>query len=700
MTTPTDRDDSALLRSSSQEWPRRWSRAAFAGGILLCTALAVWMVWPAFLPGRIVNLDAPRHLLRTQVMVTQFLPSGHVDGWSPWWYLGAQLFLFQSYGYFFLIGATTLLLSSYAHLLTIDPIFKLYYVLPFVLLAPVTALLARRLGVSGRGAIAAALASIIFTSPLGYGVQGIFGVGLLLQGAGVIGFALAWPEILAVLMTPERSPWRVVLIVTAVLLCHFITGAYTLAAAGGVAAGLALSSRTPRPLLRYALIATLVILLAGHSLFPSLELHALAGGGVGWGEDRDRFYRLLAGTLFGARTLAIPALAAAAWAALRGKRALSISAMVFFATALAGGANEQPWMPQRLEALIQTLLRPRALPYAALFQAVFAGVAADLALAAVARVATRLGRARPQRWVDVATPVVLVAVLLAGWEDFASQRHFVRTESALAASDHRVYTKLVEWLRENVARPAVLAVPRTLLPRSAIGARSVISLLNIDTGLYTLLGDQAELSRTSHRGGRVDLDHVNVRAAQNANILRSAGVSYLIVSRPAVRRGLVGSPDFELVFQYEQPLPARRRKRLRSEKPGIPLGVAVYRLRGGGQRLHGAGLSATITRRAPEHLAWRVRMDPARQSSNATIALNWHPGWTASVDGKPIATRCSPTRRVSLTVPAGTTQVALDFERTPRETLWNALSLVTLVFVLARWWRAARVGRPREDPDA
>src|SRR5207253_4302709 len=113
--------------------PTRGAKAAFLAGILALTALALWMVWPAFRSGRIINLDAPRHLLRSFVMMKQFLPSGHVDGLSPWWYLGAQLFLFQSYGYFFLIGGTALVLSSW-HLATLPEVFKFYYVLPIVLL--------------------------------------------------------------------------------------------------------------------------------------------------------------------------------------------------------------------------------------------------------------------------------------------------------------------------------------------------------------------------------------------------------------------------------------------------------------------------------------------------------------------------------------------------------------------------------------
>jgi hypothetical protein len=78
---------------------------AYALALLACTAFALWLVWPAFEPGRLMNLDAPRHLLRAQVMARQFLPSGHVDGWSPWWVRGAAGVLLQCDGWLLGMGA-------------------------------------------------------------------------------------------------------------------------------------------------------------------------------------------------------------------------------------------------------------------------------------------------------------------------------------------------------------------------------------------------------------------------------------------------------------------------------------------------------------------------------------------------------------------------------------------------------------------
>jgi hypothetical protein len=651
-----------------------------AWGMLAMTAVAIWLVLPAFSEGRIVNLDAPRHLLRSKVMAEQFLPSGHVDGWSPWWYLGAQLFLFQSYGYFFLIGASAIV---FAPLFSLEQVFKVWYVLPVALLPLAAGTLARRLGLSVPGALAASLASVVFTSPLGYGVQGVFSIGLLLQGAGVLGFAFAWPEIVAVLLDRHRPVWRAVVVTAAVVLVHFITGAYTLAIAGFVAAGLVVKDRQLWPLVRYVVVAALVLLIAGHSLFPSLELYELAGAGVGWGNDRDRFDRFLAGTLFGAQPFALPALAAAAWAALRAPRPLAISAVVFFATALAGGSNEQGWEPEVLGKIFEVLFRPRALPYAALLQAVFVGVALELFLRGCSVAAARWNRPMLAR---LGLPLAAAGLLAIAVPELASQRRFVRTESMVKSPDRRVYVKLVAWLRRNVKPPAVVAVPRTLFPPEALGARSVISLLNLDTGLYTLGGDQAELSRSVKRASRVDLEEVEGNPAKDAAVLRNAGVSYVIVRDAEVRRTLAASDDFELEFELvRQRRPSELRNR--QDREAEPFGVAVLRVKDGGQLLRGRGVKVLSTHRRPEIIRWTVEVSGDRPLRAATVAMNWHPNWQAYADGKPVATHSSAGRHIAIEVPVGTKDLTLEFERRPREKAYDAVSAATLLLVLAAWRR-------------
>ena len=646
-------------------------------GLVALTALAVWLVWPSFEPGRIVNLDAPRHLLRSMVMAQQFLPAGHVDGWSPFWYLGAQLFLFQSYGYFFLIGASALALAP---IFSLEEVFKFWYALPIVALPSAMAWMARRLGLAPAGAIAAALASLTFSSPMGYGVQGVYGIGLLLQGVGLVAFALAWPLVVEGLLGGRVALWRAGLMVGATLLLHFITGAYLLAAAGGVAALLALSSRTAAPLLRYAVVACLALLLAAHTLMPSLEWHDLAGSGVGWGANRGLFGRFLAGTLFDAPPLAWGALAAAAWTLWRGPTALRLTSAVLFSTAILAASSRQGWEPALVGGILDVLVRPRALPYVALLQALFVGVGLD----ALFGLAQRVGRRRGLVFGRIMMGVAVALLVWIALPEIALQRRFVVTESSLKKADHQVYERMVTWLRGHVRPPAIVAIPRGLFPSGVIGARSVISLFNMDTGLFTLGGDQAELSHSVRRAGQVNLERLDEKPERDAKALRDAGVSYVVLGSAGVRKRLRGNRDFRRVFEYEAPVgsePAVRRDGHLKK----PLGFAVYRLRGGGQWLRATGVRALGMTHTPERIAWSLERGRAKAPRPAVAAINWHPNWKAYANGAPVPTMSSPSGRVSLRLPADAERLTLVFERSAREKLWNWLSLVTLLFVLVSW---------------
>jgi hypothetical protein len=214
-------------------------------------------------------------------------------------------------------------------------------------------------------------------------------------------------------------------------------------------------------------------------------------------------------------------------------------------------------------------------------------------------------------------------------------------------------------------------------------------MLNLDTGLYTLGGDQAELTKALRRAGRVDLDHLDSDARRNATVLRNAGVSYVILSRSDVRQKLQGNEDFELVFEYEQPGLGHMATR-RNGKTLEPLAVAVYRLRDGGSWLHGAGLRVLDMDYSPERISWKIDMAAGRPSRTLSASVNWHPNWAVTVDGIRVETRSSPAHHVTFDAPADAASVTLEFERSAREKAYNVLSAAVLLAVFTAWRRGSR----------
>jgi hypothetical protein len=658
--------------------------------VLACTALAIRLVWPAFEPGRIVNLDAPRHLLRTHVMAGQFLPSGHVDGWSPWWYLGAQLFLFQSYGYFLLMAGAFHLIGLLGGAVPLETVFKVFYVLTIVALPAATAWMARRLGASHRAAALAALASLSFSSHYGYGIRGVFHVGLLLQGAGVLVFAIVWPLLLGAIIERRRRPWPAALATGLLLLVHFISGAYALAAAGCVAAGVALVRREIFPLWRLALVAVVAVLLAGHSLLPSLEWRELAGVSVGWGDGKGRVAAFFQGELFGARPLALAALAGAAMLLLRRSGGpLAITAMVMLATAAVAGSDSFSWEPAPLKHLLHVLARPRALPYAGLFLALFAGVAVDAFLRWVEDL-TRRRRWHPAVAIAVAA-VVLVATAHAGWSAIRGQRVFVRTESMIAEHVRAPYTELARWLRENVQAPAIVAVPRNGFPRHVLGSDSVISLLNLDTGLFTLGGDQADLTRAGRRLSGGSMTGIEKQPDAYVRSLRACGVSYLVATDPEVRTTLLEVADLEKVHEWDAPVGAGA-PRPALDRRALPVGFTVFRVHDSGVWLRGQGITVRRFHHGPESMRWAIDAEPGQKPAKVIFAVNWHPNWKAFADGQEIGVEATADDRIVLHVDRGTRWIELRYVRSAREKLWNALSALTLLLVLGAMARGRLAG--------
>ncbi|HYB98144.1 MAG TPA: hypothetical protein VEC57_03320 [Candidatus Limnocylindrales bacterium] len=633
----------------------------FRLGLLLCLAVVVFLVWPVTNDGMIVNADAPRHLLRVKVMAEQFLPSGHVDGWSPYWYLGAQLFLFQSYGYFLVIGLAALLLDGVLDLLTV---FKVFYALPVVALPLVVAHVARRLGVSRDGAVVAAMASLVLGTMLGFGMPGLFVTGLLPHSVGVLLFALAWPVLLDALDGVPGQLWKAVLLMAAALLAHFITGAYALAVAGLVAAGIAVVRRDPGLLVRYAAIAALVLLLAGHALFPSLQWHELGGGSVGWGEGGGRAVALATGGLFGPRALVLPAYAAAIWAVLFDRSRLAITAAVALVTAVLAVTGPFSWEPQPMVEMMRRVVRPRALSFVCLATVLFTGVAFDKArpwLSALAR------RSRPGAAVVVAAVLVIVGSAAA---ELAHHRRNVETEYAQRKRPRKEFARVVRWLDRKAEHGAIVAMDRTAFRWARLGVHSVVSVLNFHTGVYTLGGDQVELTSAGRRG---DLGRIMRKGSRRgAERLRRLGIRYVIVTSQDVREFFEGSDDFVPVLQERR--------------------TTIYRLRDGGSRLSGEGFSVERFRDlTPEHLRWTVRTATRRRWYPATAAVSWHPNWQALVDGRPVVTRQAKDSLIRLRVPAGSVRVELKFERSAMESLYNWISALTLAGVLA-----AMVSRRRQ----
>jgi hypothetical protein len=660
-------------------------------GLSACFGMAVWLTYEVWTPGLVINPDGPRHFLRFEVMRELFLPAGHVDGWSPYWYLGAQQFLFQSYGYFVVMAlfhhAAEAVVAVSSGVPGLDwltalaepvVVFKLFWVLPIVLLPVAVWFLARGCGLSTAASLFAGFLSLAFGTYTGFGMKGIFGMGLLLQGPGVLGVALAWPLFIDGIGDRNRRLYLAIVVAAAVMMTHFISGAYFLAATGIYSAGVSWKRRDARVLINYALFATAVILLSGPSLFRAIELRQLMGGSVGWGRSQS-LSRLLDGSLLGPPVLCYMAYAGCLIAIAGRAPRLFALGLLSVGTALVATAPPVDLELPLVGNLTRSVFQPRSLPFVCLLMPVFAAYAVEwVAQRSWPRMMQRpaLG---PLSWL---VPLVLAVVMAASAGNaLVNLRRQARTEGHIADNRRINFEQTMEWLRSQAESPAIVAFEPQVFPASKIGTKKLSSLLNVYTGLYSLHGDQVELTRAYTQRTFNTQRFLAMSTEKAAAELNRKGVSYLLVRSRALKRKLRGAEPFERVF--------------------VSGPVKVYRLDGPYRWLQGPGLRVSDEVLAPEKMSWRVH-NGYRRNISAHMPLTYHPFWQVSLDGEDVQVTRTRGGLVGFTIPAGSFKVEANYVRSWHEDLYTAVSAITLLvvgllisggLVVGRVWRVPGPGR-------
>ncbi len=628
-----------------------WAPVTAVAALVVIALVMTRGIWTQGVP---VNFDAARHLLRAKVMAETFLPAGHIDGWSPWWYLGVQQFLFQSYGVFAAIAA--------AHLLTGGPlltVFKVAWVLPIAALPPALWSVARRHGASAWAAVAGAAFGLAIGSRAGYGMTGLFGTGLLLQAWGLLLFVAAWPVLRRAAGGGASRIAPAALLVGVTLVVHYISGVFLLLLAGAQALGRTLVERDPRPLARTIVAGSAGVLLAVHSLGPALALRHLMGPPVGWG-GWAFLSQLRHLELFGPAPLTLFVLTAVVWTAATGAGAMGRLAILALVTAAVAIAPPLDLTLPVVGNLPRTVLQPRALPYACAMAAVVAGHFLVTTLTQLWNAPQRA--ARPGA---VALGAATLAMLVVAWTQGAGM---VRTQGHLDPQVAGAYRATMEWLREHIAAPAVVAFEENVFRASESGAKRLSSLLNVETGLFSLAGDQAELTQVTHHAFLKRSALRELSATRITTRLERRGVAAVLLRNPEAIARLrdqgrwteAARFDDVVIFTHQVRLPWMYAQERR---------VSVRRFRF-----------------APEQLQWDLHIG-SRQPVLLSFPVSTHPNWHASVGGGARPLQTFADGLLALSLEPGEHTLELRWTRPASDRACNAVSLLVLAVLLVWWWR-------------
>lgn len=655
-------------------------------GYVLAVVVAVWLIWGIWSDGPPVGDDTIAHLIRAEYGIHRFVLNGRLDGWQPSFALGYQQHLFI--GPIFTWAVALVQGLSFGAFSTLTA-FKVVIVLLFAALPLSVGYLARAFGLSRQASSIAAILSLLVNSPFGgFGLNGLFGIGLTVNLAGAVALCFAIGALLHLIHEP--STYRALL--------------------AGVLFALLVATHGISLILATTLVLILLVLmlidgkitswitgLKSRGFFSRLDKYCddtdidtaplnvkstlQLSGWIGWS--------------------AIVALAVSAW--------IVIPIVVHYdLRGILTGWGHTPFLHRLSDIWNGHILFQRSVSF---FVAVgliyglwrvvcgrylaFTLVLAPFAFLGLGEVFTFLA---PENVISQQIPNrgLGLAGLLA-----------VFPLAALITTVTRPAGKFKNFLAVGLAtvfviitvdklRPAIRAVTPTPV---ALAAAAELRKLVPDGARYAMqrdFPDEIRVVGMSHpdfwmawQSGRNTLNVFNVESSstptpayapdsmtkqppdQVADKLSSYGVTHIVLVNQAKASMLLASPRFNLVWQSP------------------PMAILVILPRVG--QPNPASLLATecpsqakLINSDPEHL--RISVETTA-SCNATIAVAWSPKWAVHLDNEII--KISRTEEGLLTLPltAGAHTISLDFQQDGWDQLSILISFFACFFIFLYGWR-------------
>jgi hypothetical protein len=635
-------------------------RAPLVAGIGVAVAIGLWWTRHMWGPGPPSGNDVIGHLVRTEFGIN-LLADGRLDGWFPRFMTGYQLNLFYGPGYAWLVALVRL--GSLGSLSTSGAV-KVVVIASFVLLPAAVAFLARSLGLSRGAAGAAAVLSLAVSTPFGLGLQGLFVTGLVVHQVAAIFFCALFGGVARTIDEP-RPRWVALtaLSLAALLITHLFSVLVAL-----VMLPLYLMLRSPEWRKLRSAIGRLAVGVAGGTalaafwVVPFLAHGNLQGGSAGIRPPSliQRLEAIARGDILFRMPLApliVLAVLGAAVAAIRGWQpavALAVLPVGYLGVA---------YVVLAIDRKLGVPLVNRGLGYVGLVSVLPLAVALSAGL---------------RRWVGVGGAVLAAAalVVLSQRSITDAAREFPEPRPQLRRAAEELARVVPDGARFTLEQnfPAEIGLTGVVHPDTWLvwaSGRNGLVVFNPASSVSTVGFEGSGLGRKP--------------PAASAASLSRAGVTHAVTTSDEAARALLGSSRFKVVWQ-EPPI-----RIFRVLQPhGQPDPASLLSTNGRGAR-------AKLTSAAPEHPRISITMP---RSMRADVAITWSPKWHARAGRFSVPVGRTSDGIITLQLPAGRYELALDFAGDGWDTLGRTVSLLGLAggaaaVVRARRRRPTRRGRTR-----
>ena len=624
-------------------------------GIGLGTLVVAWLTRGAWTGSLLQGGDALFHLIRADQGI-ELLKQGQINGWSPRYYLGSDLFLFYGPG---LVWFTALIKLIGLGALDNGTSLTVAVLISLLVVPAAVAFLARSMGLSYRTAGIAALLSPLVSTVWGVGIDGVFQNGLLTHQLGAVLWLLGLGCLIRVCRNPEPK-W---IVATAALAAYLaITSPVVLAmlAAVGLAAVAAIQfAERPgwKAPARALLVCVMTAGLAGFWLIPALAHRDLKGGSTWWGGYEP--FELLGQILFG-RLVLPPGVAAAAIVAAvvmvrRGNRSEWLLLVV-------------PTVYLAIEAWAQTQ-PPRDMIVAQFQNHRGLGLVGLLLVIPLAWSLDALGR-RARAWrtdrtqaASLAIITLVVAASMSPWAERA-RPHPEPFEQTQEAAKVLAGTVPAGGRFAFVRGHDELGATGTISPHHWLARYSGVPLLN-GVGLETT---------RAHAAYRVGEDIANVSPEQSSRGLIKYGTTHLVTTDPDQTMKLANSGLFEVVWENS------------------PIAILAVLPTMHGDPTWGLTGSAVVSARVikvdSDNLMYLVE---TATDTSVDLAVAWSPHWRVRVNGEPVVAEQTGDWRTRIAVPQGDSVIDLQYRIDGWERLGLAMSIASAAG-LTLWSRSRRSG--------